>query len=269
MKGVSQIDYVIGLVIFIAVVGTTVSLTMDYFLGVSDTARLIVLRSDAMNLLDSLEKPAEPRIWNTGPDILGIGGKAYRLTVLLNNTASNYFNPGVSAAQLDAELVSIDYASLGMSGIDVNSTAIYNESGGPVSYSIAGTNITFSTPASANEARWFTIYFDDNSNFSNRSSAVSGNNNVSERIYYAEEINLLEYQQIQRLQNSQYSDVRNSTGSKSDYMIEIVNAQTNSTYISFGNSAPTRGTVVSLERPVMFQNSTAAVMKGRLIVKTW
>ena len=269
MKGASQIDYVMAMMIFITVTAVTISLTTDYFLTVSDTAQLIVLRSDAADIMDSLGKPAEPANWESGPDVLGAGGKAYRFAVLVNNTASNYLNAGVTATDLASELVSVYYSSIGMAGIDVNSTSIYDEAGNPVNYSMAGDNVTFLASLSAGEAKWFTVYFNDNSNFTNRSAPVSGANNLSETIYYPEEINLLEYRLIQRLQNSQYGAVKNSTGLKNDFNIEIVNAQINATYILFGDSAPLRGNVISLEKPIVFQNSTAALIRGKLIVRAW
>jgi hypothetical protein len=272
MKGASNIDYVIAFGIFIMVFGLTISLTTNYYSGVNEVSKIVVLRGEAMDILNSLSDEPFPSQWSDGPEVLGISGKAYSFVILVNNTASNYFNSGVTAETLTLENVSFSYTTLGLTDIDVNSTAIYNETGNYVSYNVAGTVITFSIPIQASEERWFTVYFDDTSNFTDYSTTVTGAsnvNNITEKLYPAQQISIVEYREIQRMQESVYSAVKNATGTRNDFNIEIFDTETNSTFANLGGSPPKRGDVVSLERSVLFQNSTAHVIRGTLIVKVW
>lgn len=272
MKGASSIDYVIAFGIFIVFLGLIMSLVTDYFAGTNKISKITVLRGEALDLLNSLEKKPVPGGWSGGPYVLGAGGKAYRFYIVVNNTALNYLNAGITAEALTRENVSFSYTRLGFSDIDINSTMIINETGGRVAYNVTNTTITFSVPVQLSEERLFTVYFDDDSNFTDYSAAVTGasnNENLTEKIYPAQEIPVIEYREIQRMQNAVYSAMKNATGIKNDFSIEIFNSETNATYVTIGADVPKRGDIVALERPVMYQNSTAHVIRGKLIVKVW
>lgn len=266
MKGATQVDYVIALGIFIMAFGLIVTLTTDYYTNVTEISKIVVLRSGAIDMMDSLGREPLPLQWTTGPDVLGLGGSAYSFYILVNNTSPHYNNTGVTAQNLSGELVSFNYSQL---SIDVNSTVIYNETGHIVPYNMSGNIITFNVSVNAGEVKWFTVYYDDTSNFTARNISIQGANNLTEKIYPAREIAVIEYREIQKLQNAAYTSVKSSIGMKDEFSVEVFNTVTNETFMAFGGTAPTRGNVISLERPVVFQNSTAAIIRGKIIVKVW
>jgi len=267
LKGATQVDYIVSAGIFIVVFGMTVATVTDYYAGVSESTKITTLRSYALDLLDSLEKAPVPPVWTGTPDVLGIGGKAYRFAILVNNTANNYMNDGVTAQSLASEIVSFRYAEMG-SDVDVNSTVIYNETGATVPYSVSGDNVSFTTALDAGQAKWFTVYYDRSSNFTSRSTSVSGANNLTQSVFGVEEIQVVKYREMQKLNGAAYATVTVATGMK-DFYLEVFNTVTNATYFTFGNTAPARGNVVSVEKPIIYQNATADIITGKLKVRVW
>ncbi|MBI4014987.1 MAG: hypothetical protein HY365_03455 [Candidatus Aenigmarchaeota archaeon] len=267
LKGATQVDYIVSAGIFIVVFGMTVATVTDYYAGVSESTKITTLRSHALDMLDSLEKSPIPPSWTDAPDVLGIGGKAYRFALLVNNTANNYLNDGVTAQSLASEIVSFRYAEMAVYA-DVNSTVIYNETGATVPYSVSGDNISFTTALDAGQAKWFTVYYDRSSNFTSRSASVSGDNNLSQSVFGAEELHVVRYREMQKLSGATYATVTAATGVK-DFYVEVFNTVTNTTYFTFGGAAPTRGNVVAVEKPIIYQNATADIITGKLKVRVW
>jgi hypothetical protein len=127
-KGAGQIDYIIAIGIFIILLGVTITYLTNYFTIVEDPIRVITLRSEANSLLDIADRGFFPENWTNEiyPDRIGLQSDAYRFFILVNNTQTNLINQSQAVADIVDELVSFNYTYLGFSGIDYNSTAIYN-----------------------------------------------------------------------------------------------------------------------------------------------
>jgi hypothetical protein len=203
-----------------------------------------------------------------GAKRLGLATTGYRFEILLNNTKENLVNQSANASDLTSELVSFDYSDLGFSEVDVNSTVILDEDNNTVSYNINGDNITFVTSVNANQTKWFTVYFDIDSNFTSMSTSVSGSNNVTETLYPIEQVNILQYQSIMDLAAANYTIIKNTSDIENQFNITL--DDTNGTNVlSFGNVTPSEGDIIALQRYVMYQNATGYPRQGKIIVRVW
>lgn len=270
-KGEGQIDYVIAIGIFIVVFGVTINYLTNYFRTVEDPIRITTLRSQALSLMNIADFGFFPDNWTneTYPDRIGLQSDAYRFYILVNNTQSNLVNQSQSVVDLTNELVSFNYTYLGFSVVDYNSTAIYNETGSIVDYGRSGDTISFAVNISANSQKWFTVYFDDDSNFTDRTKTISGSNNLTEKIFSTEKISLIQYKKIQRLQAANYAKIKNSTGTFFDFYLNITDVSRGVSIFAFGENIPNETNVISLQRYVIYQNSTADIVKGRMLTKVW
>lgn len=267
-KGAIQVDFVIAVGSFLVIFAFLLQYITGYYAAAKDDIELAALRSEALGLLRIADQEPVPKEWTTAPLRLGLRTYAYRFYVLINNTTPYLRNPSDPLARIEGELVTFNYSDLGFPGIDINSTVIYDNDT-VLPYQITDTNITFNVSVSASEEKWIVVYFDDNSNFSSRSSTVSGVNNLTEKIFAAERIPVLQYKQLQRLNTSNYTLVKNMSDIKNNFRIQLADIDINQTYISYGGAPPRRGDVISLQRFVVYQNATAAVRKGRLTVQVW
>ena len=252
MKGSIHIDYLIAAGIFFLIFVFTINFLTDYLATTRETSSIVELRSRALSLLGMADRDFyEPSLQSD----------AYRFYILLNNTADNLINQS-SAVDLTDELVEFDLSLLG--SFDENSTAIYyNELALP--YNRSGSIVRFATAISANQSKLFTVYLDDDSNFTDSSVPVSYSNNVSERIYSLERVSLLQYRKIEELGNSNYTLISASVG---EFYLTIYNSSGNK-YFGYGGNVPRKGDVIALERYVIYQNSTAGIESGRMTVQTW
>ncbi len=267
--GAIQIDYIIAAGVFIAVFAYLIQYTTGYYAAVKDTSDILVLRSEALGLQSIADRGPEPDNWTSSPDRLGLQTYAYRFYILVNNTQPYLINQSQPVIDIANELVSFNFSDMGFTGINYNSTVIYNESRSIVPYNISRSNITFRTNINANTTQWFTVYFDDDSNFTDTSTSITGSSNLTERIYPAERVSVLQYKKIRQLSNSNYTTVRNSADIKNNFNIKIVDAGDNSTFMEYGGAVPRRGNVIALQRFIIYQNATAAIKNGKMIVQVW
>lgn len=200
---------------------------------------------------------------------VGLRSDAYRFLIVVNNTASNYYNPGVSPVNLATELVVFNYSEMGYNNVDYKSTKIYDDMNMSLPYQINGDNITFVADVNASQARWYIVYFDDDSIFEDRSSAVTGVDNLSETRYAVEKINVLQFRKIMDLNRTNYTAARNLTEIGSEFRIRIYDVNTSSYFYSFGSTPPRRGDIVSFQRYMLYQNSTADINRGRMRIQVW
>ena len=114
----------------------------------------------------------------------------------------------------------------------------------------------------------FTVYFDDDSNFTSRSVAVSGYDNLTEIVYPAEEVMVVKYNKIIDINKTSYSLVKNISGI-SDFRLRVIDATTNQTFLDYGSPTPTKANIVALQRRLLYQNSTAGIVQGKIIIQTW
>ncbi|MBI4896395.1 MAG: hypothetical protein HY832_02505 [Candidatus Aenigmarchaeota archaeon] len=272
MKGMSQIDFAIALGAFLLVFALAVYYLTNFSVTLSDSAQDANTYTKGADLLHVADFGFTPANWTAARGVanltrIGLRTDAYRFSVLVNNTAS--FVRSGPVLNLSSELVSINLSAFGFSSADINSTVIYNETNSTVPYQIIATNITFATAITAQQVQWFTIYFDDDSNFTSRSVAVSGVDNLTETLFPIHRISVMQYKKMNDLNATSYTGLRDHIGIGSDFRIRIRDLATNASALTIGNVAPRRTSVTALQRPVLYQNETAGVHGGQLIVEVW
>lgn len=266
-KGAVQVDFVVAASIFIFVFVLVVQLAISFFVTSEAAEEINTLTDDANSLLSIADFGYTPSAWNGSGSVdrIGFFSRAYRFYIVADNSKPFYLNQSQSVTNLTNELVSFLYSDLGFTNIDTNSTEIYVD-GGRVPYNINGYNITFRTNIDANTIRTFTLYFDDDSNFTSRSVSVDGNNTIAETIHFVQPISVIQYRKLQTLNRSNYTEVRDSLGLK-DFSIRIDDAGTQ--FFSYGGQAPRSGNVIVAQRYNIFQNSSAGIRNGSITIKTW
>ena len=245
-----QVDYIFAATLFIITFALLISYTTDYYTASSELTDTMLLRSKAVNLLSIADCEYEYPCLETS---------AFRIFIRVNNTQAYLINQSHAVEDLTDELIILDFDKI-YPNSDLNSVVIYYDDQA-VDYQKSGQIITFKTDIDAYETKLFTLYFDDDSNFADRSTTVSGNNNLTERIYPLERFHVLQHDKIQQLLNSGY-DIGN------EYHIRIVN-ETDHIFVDYGDEPPKRGNVVALQRHVAYQNSLAGIEFGKLIVQLW
>lgn len=203
---------------------------------------------------------------------IGLRTDAFRFIVIVNNTKPNLVNTSENATALTLvnELVRFNLSTFGFSGIDYNSVVIYNETNYQVPFQINGSNITFSVNVTVNASRQFTVYFDDDSLFGEKSqNVVTEVDNLTETSLPVERISILQYEKMLQLNQSNYTNVRNTGDVESNFRIKLIDYDTNATFIDYGGTTPRKGNIIALQRYAVFQNSTAGIRNGRLTIQTW
>ena len=259
-RGLIQLDYMIAAGIFITVFAYLIFYTTDYYTTIREITETVSMRSEALSLMGIAEHESEQ--WDTEyPDRIGIKTKAYRFYILVNNT-----DP---INNLTNELVTFNFTEIGFEYADYNSTMIYNQTNFSIPYQLNNSLVTFRTNLLNSESKLFTIYFDEDSNFTSKSTTILGNYTISKTAFAIEEISILQYNQINKLSNSNYTKMRNSTGVKHDFHIKIYDTIINQTDLDYGKEVPKRGDIIALERYIVFQNSTGGIRNGKLIIQVW
>jgi hypothetical protein len=253
MKGAIQIDYIIAAGIFFMVFAFTINFLTDYLTTTKELSDVTELRSRAISLLGMADREFSSRI--------GLQSDAYRFYILVNNTPENLIIQN-ETTDLSNELVEFNLSMLG--SFDEGSIAIYY-AGSRISYNKSDDMIRFVTGIGANQSKLFIVYFDDDSNFTENAVEINYSDNIRETIYPMEKISLLQYRNIQRLGNSDYSVLKNTTG---DFYLTIYDSAGNK-FFGFGGAVPRKGDVIALERYIIYQNSTAGIENGSIIVQTW
>lgn len=201
-------------------------------------------------------------------DRIGLSTRSYRFYIYVNNTQQYWYNSSVSPRNIANELIKVNYTDLGL-GVNPSTTAFYDDNGNPTPYEISGTIVTAKTTITPNSDKTFTIYVDDDSNFREQTTTISGTDNLSEVITQPQAIPIVQYKKILFLNNSNYTRIKNATQLSRDFAVRLVNANTSVVELNFGPSPPPSGSIVALRRFTLYQNSTGGIKKGRLTVQVW
>lgn len=260
-----QIDFAVAVGFFLVLFAFLVSHTTQYYASVKETAELAVVRSEALSLLEAANREPVPANWSSAPLKLGLRSYAFRFFVPVNNTQAFWLNQSRPVSALESELVTVNMTDV-FGPMDINSVSI-EDNGTLLPYQLDGTNVTFAVNVSANQTKWITVTFDDDSNFTSRSQVVSGTNNLSERILAPERFPLIPFRLAQQLNASDYGTVRAGADIERQFRIRLLDAA-NATFVSLGPSPPS-GTVISLEQPAVYENGTAAMQRGKMRVEVW
>lgn len=200
---------------------------------------------------------------------LGLGTKAYKTIILVNNTAAFLRNASDPVARITNEKVVFNISSL-IESYDLNSVMIYDDYNRSVPYQRAGQNFSFIVEVNATQERWYTVYFDDDSRrFVGPSSTVSGVDNLTETAFTPERVDVIQYDKLAQVNLTNATHIKQGMGLEGSFRIKITDVETNTTALDVGDTLPKTSNVVSLQRFVLFQNSTAGIRKGKMIVKVW
>jgi len=248
-KGTVQVDYVFAVSAFILIFALIIQYTTSYYTKTNELTDIMLLRSDAMSILSITDcDEAYPCLQS----------HAYSFYILVNNTQENLINQSHSVSDLLDELVIFNLDDI-YENPDPNSIVIYYNNTS-VNYQRSDREITFKTDINASHAQWFTVYFDDDSNFADRSTSVVGNDNLTEKVYPIEKIYLLQYRKLEQLKNSGYAS--------SNLHLTIYN-ENNQTFFAYGSDVPKRGNVVALQKNLAYQDSIGNVEFGKFVVQVW
>jgi hypothetical protein len=191
---------------------------------------------------------------------------AYRFSVRVNNSPA-WWKQGNPWKNLSSELVAINYTNYGLDP-DIGSTTIFDDTGNYVPYEVSGKAVIFTTNIPVNATKNYTIYFDDDSNFTRQSTPQAGFDNLTEQVFGPERVMVIEQRKMELLAGSSYSFIKSFNGLPKDFRISVVDSQTGSAF-AFGGTPPNAGNIVAMRRFVIFQNSTGSIRRGYLNVQTW
>ena len=199
---------------------------------------------------------------------LGLNTKAYKFYILINNTAGFLRNQSDPVRNITNEVVRFNISHY--IDADLNSVVVYDDFNRSVTYERAGSNFSFIVNVNASQARWYTVYADDDSaRFIGPTNTVSGVDNLTETVYVPEKINVIQYDKIAQVNVTNASHIKSGMGFESMFRISLQDLDTNVTVFDYGEIVPKTGNVVSLQRFVLFQNATGGIRKGKMIVKVW
>ncbi|MCD6557647.1 MAG: hypothetical protein J7K31_01280 [Candidatus Aenigmarchaeota archaeon] len=276
-KGAIQMDYILAIGIFLLMFSVLIVFSANYLQTMKNTLSVSLRRGTATDLLESIT--SYDSSWNYSnvfsyPSKLGLKTDMYRFFVLVNNSQNYLKNQSGSLTALTNELVEINKTAFGFS-FDENSILILDENGNSVGYNISGDNIIFNVNVSINEARWFTVYFDDDSNFTDQTSFVNTSlNNITEVTYPLEKINVIQYKKVYDLNLSNYTAMKSALGLDYDFHIRLYN-ESGDTFLDYAtgydqSEIPERGNVIALQRPIIYQYASSwkisDIKEGKIVV---
>ena len=267
MKGLVHVDYIAGMSIMIFLLAVVAIASNTFLTSTTSEKDISVLSAQALGMLSIAERE---HVFSGQKNIsrIGIYTQAYRVTVIVNNTQPYLVNQTGPLVNLINEKIVVNYTALGFSSINVNSTTVYNENGIMLPYNIDGDTIIFNTDINASTHKIFTVYFDDDSNFTASSSAISGINNLTERIVMLQETPVIQYKKLLQLNETVYDYTKNITGVQ-NFRLTLLDIKTQTEFFSYGGLTPRKGNIISFQRYMLYQNSSAGVNRGRMRVQVW
>ena len=269
-KGAIQLDYIIALGLFILMLNFMINYMTNFVTVSKESLEVVSLRSKASTLIKTLAD--YETTWNSSdvssyPENIGLKTKAYWFFVLVNNTEEN-LKTGGNVTSLTNELVRINFTLMNMSP-DLFSAVIYDSSRNLVTYDTDGNTIIFNVDLDINESKWFEVFIDDDSNFTDNTGTVStALDNITETIYPLRYLDIIQYRKIEKLNSSNASPFASKTGIDR-FFIELLDSAGNQVFNFSTGDIPERADVIALEKAVVYQNSTAGIEKGKLKVYTW
>lgn len=257
MKGISQVDFIVAAGIFILAVSFSVNYTIDFLIQPKEVADVATLRARAANILDAVSNE------NTA---LSLQTTGYRFVIKVQNTQNFLINDSNLITDLPSEIVKFSFGLFNFTHADYNSTAIYFN-GTRFTYRKFLDRILFNISIGSFKSKNFTVYFDDDSNFTNSSIApVIGSNMLKEVTTPLEPVKIFQYRKIQNLMNANYTQLKMLA--QGDFKVEIIDSKTQEMF-EIGGAKRERGDVVVLSKEIIFQDATADIRNGELKVYTW
>lgn len=256
MKAVSQIDFIVAIGIFLIVMAFVVSYMTDFITPLRDVSNSANIRQRSFVLMSEIESEQS---------VLSLYTTAFRVKIKLENSGEFLINKSHPITDLAKEAVKLNTSKINFSKIDRFSFAIYNESMDYLDYYIAGDLIVFNSSIDAWETKYFYVYFDDDSSFSDNTVEMNASNRLNEIVYPVEEITVLQQKKLQLLQASSYEYLRSIANG--DFAIIVDGEDGSRTLI--GEEPPSRKDLTVLEKNVVMQDAGAKIMKGVVRVYAW
>ncbi len=235
-----ELDYVIGAGILLVSTIAILGFVTGWVTSTEGKLRISELEERA----DYIGQITQEDIVLNGTSI-GLSSWAYASNVIVNNTQNQNFSN---------ELVSFDMNALGYGDVDLNSIAILDQ-GTSLSYQRSGTRIDFvgSVPIGV---KVFRAFWDDDSNFTDRSSSLgSWGNNLTEVVSKPERFSVVQYRRMQYLSYIDYNSLREGF----DWRISIDS-------FSYGTQ-PNGPNVIVRKIPVIYQTASGDVLAGQMILE--
>ncbi len=259
LKAVSQVDFIIAVGIFLIAIMFVINYMTDFIVPLKELSESENQQQRAMNIMDSVKRENS---------LLDLYTKVYTTKIKLENTRQFLINTSHPIVDLWQEAVKLNLSSINFTSIDRFSVVIYNDSGrrNEIEYHINGDVIIFNASIRADRARFFYVYFDDDSNFSDSTVRKNITNELNEIVYPVQQLYVIQHRKIADLSAKNYSMLREIAGG--DFRIEIVNEVTGEK-IFIGPEQPSRGDVVAMESAVLLQRENRLIHNAVLKVYVW
>ncbi|MFC2143243.1 hypothetical protein ACFLQN_02485 [Candidatus Aenigmatarchaeota archaeon] len=256
MKGVSQIDFVLSVGVFLVAVIIVLGFMTDYVIPIQETSDVEVMRSKAIDLLNLIEKEnSELSLFTT----------MYKFNIKVENSNEYLINASHTVGNLNNETVKFNFTLFNLRhGVDPNSVSILDNESNPVPHARNDMLISFLTDIGIYKIKYFTVYFDDDSNFTSTGEEIEGINAINEIVYPIEERKIIQYRKILKMVDYDYQELKNMLGT--EFKIEL---QSYTNFFEIGGTAPERGDISVIERSVIIQGSDRQIEEGKLRLYVW
>ena len=246
-----QIDYVLAAAIFLsAFVGTTIFVT-DYASNLSAETEIASMRAYAISLLDLSDRQA----FGTKISEQGIGTRAWRTYVSVTS-------PGEDSN----EVTKFRFLDVGFPAAttDYNSVAVYSSPGygNSIPFSRFADEVSWASPVSSG-TNIFMVWFDDDSSFPDRSTGISGSDNLTQTVWRPEQVWVVQHNALQSLSAVSYSSAKEA------YNFRIRLIEGNTTAFSFGQVPTPSQNIIVASKPVLYQRSNADIGLAQMVVEVW
>jgi hypothetical protein len=258
MKAVSQVDFIVAIGIFLIATIFIVNYMTDFVTPLKEVSESENIRQRAFFLMNTVKKDSAIGLYTT----------AYRTSIKIENTRKFLINTSHPIIDLNQEALKLNLSKINFTDIDKFSVVVYNDSQreNTIDYLISDDLIIFNASIKSDEIKTFYIYFDDDSNFTDRTKYSNITNRLNEIIYPVEQFAVLQYKKIEALSVSDYEYLKSIADG--DFRIEILDLATGST-MSIGADAPSHGDVVVLDEKTLLQTEDAQIHDGVLKIYVW
>jgi len=259
MKAASQIDFILAVGIFLIAIFFVVNYMTDFIEPLKEVSDHSQLSARARLVLDGVQREHGS---------LGLMTTAYQTTIVLENTRDHLINSSHAIIDLTNEAVKLNLTGVGFSVVDRYSVAVYNDSDRrtSINYTLVGSIVVFNASVRADSARTFTLTFDDDSSFPDRTQFINATNRLNEVVSPVSELRVIQRRKIDELRFVSVDELRYvAAGNVRIVVSDGVNGET----IIVGELPPQRTDVVVMDASVLVQAGDATIHEGSVQVTVW
>lgn len=235
--------------IFLSAFLAATMLTLGYASSAERELEISGMKAYAVSLLRLADREA----YGTKISEQGIGTVAWRAYV-------SVLNP----SEADKEISRFDFQENGFPSADLNSAAVYQSApyGPSLPLSLFGSEVSWSSVIPSGTTI-YTVWFDDDSAFADRSQDVSGGENFTQTVFRPEPVQIVQHKAIQELTNVPYLSAKE----KYNFRIRIIDG--NETALTYGAVPLPSENIVAASKPVIYQKPDADIGLGELRIEVW